>query len=243
MERALKILVIEDDTELLESLESILTDRGFTVSVARDGAAGLELAQANPPDVILLDVQLPKMEGIDVIRQLRKSKKTAFIPTLIMSGRVEETDVVLGLELGADDYIKKPFGLKELVARIRAAMRKGSEEAESGSEAQDIIGTEDLRIDIPKMELTILGEPIDLTVVEFGILRKLVERPGVVFSRPQLLSFPGYEDIHISERNVDVRIASLRKKLSTFGHSIETVRGFGYKWNPQKRMAEKKHAS
>jgi DNA-binding response OmpR family regulator len=220
------ILIIEDEPELVKVLRSYLEQAGFTVLSALRGDSGLSTWEQKRPDLVILDLNLPGMDGLDVARAIRRKADT---PILMLTARVEETDQLIGLELGADDYIPKPFSPRIVVARVRALLRRAS----GSSAASAILRAGDLEIDLDAHRLTRAGEPIDLTPTEFSLMAALVSYPGRVFSRLQLLeasqgvAYEGYE------RSVDAHIKNLRAKLEPDPknpHYIETVFGVGYRF-------------
>jgi len=225
-----KILVIEDDASIRELVVWNLSEEGYDCVCAGDGREGLDIARSERPDLIILDLMLPRLAGLEVIKSLRMEDiKT---PVIMLTAKIEETDKVIGLEFGADDYITKPFGIRELKARIKAVLRRyktdGQEpdDAGVGTETYSIDG---LEINVPRHEVFVNGKNVVLTLKEFDLLKKLAENRGRVLTREQLLdSIWGYE--YLGEtRTVDVHIRYLRKKLDGAGELIETVRGLGYK--------------
>ena len=221
------VLVVEDDPDIVELVQYNLEREGFSVLTAEDGEKGLKEAVSRKPAIILLDLMLPGMGGLEVCKQLKSRNDTDEIPIVMMTAKGEESDVVLGLELGADDYVKKPFSPKELVARVRAVLRRGGlahpEEARR-------IETGPVAIDHDRHEIKIRGKSVGLTLAEYRLFSTLASQPGRVFTREQLLEqITGGESVVI-ERNVDVHVRSIRKKLKKDGDLIETVRGVGYKF-------------
>lgn len=222
-----RVLVIEDEPDIIELLQYNLEREGFQVFSARDGESGVSEAQKRKPSAILLDLMLPRVDGLEVCRQLRSLPGTRDIPLLMVTAKGEETDVVLGLELGADDYITKPFSPKEVVARIRAVLRRASRAAAGGSTERIELGP--IMIDTGRFEVSLDGSPISLTRAEFRLLHALASQPGRVLTRDQLLDkVTGGESVVI-DRNVDVHIGTIRRKLGPDGARIATVRGVGYK--------------
>jgi DNA-binding response OmpR family regulator len=220
---ALRVLLIDDDTRLFDLLSSYLGQNGFHVSGAPDGPRGLAALEAGTFDVVLLDLMMPGMDGIEVCRRIRQ-KST--IPVLMLTARGDETDRVVGLEIGADDYVAKPFSPRELLARIKAVLRRARPEA-SGER----IVAGDISIDVPARTVVRAGKAVDLTGIEFDILVALARRPGRVVARDALLSEAGRGDVTVGERTVDVHISHLRQKLGDDPRSpklIKTVRGVGY---------------
>lgn len=221
------VLIVEDDPDILELLQYNLQRDGFRTIVARTGEDGIRLAAADRPDLILLDLMLPGVQGHEVCRVLRQQPRTRATPIIMVTAKGEESDVVLGLERGADDYVIKPFGPQELIARIRAVLRR----SRGGDAAPpEIVRRGRLEIDSVRHEVRVDEQPVDLTLAEFRLLWALAAHPGRVFTRAQLLEqLTGGEHV-IIERNVDVHVATIRKKLDAIRDSIQTVRGIGYKW-------------
>jgi DNA-binding response OmpR family regulator len=228
-----KILVVEDERAVARGLEYGLKAEGFTVFLAETGNHAIELARENAPHLILLDVRLPDISGFDVCRELRRIGMRQ--PILIVTARDEEVDRILGLELGADDYILKPFSLRELIARIRAALRRAYGELSNSPENSKICFG-DIEIDLEALQVVRSGEPIILTPTEFRLLRLLATQPGQVFSREQMIELIwGYDTEIGSDRTVDVHMRHLREKLEDDPANprwLVTARGFGYKFQP-----------
>jgi len=220
---SVRALLIDDDARLGELLESYLGDQGVALDTARDGPAGLDALGRGTYDLILLDVMMPGMDGLEVLRRIRVGNA---IPVIMLTARGDEADRVVGLELGADDYVPKPFSPRELLARIRAVLRRTQPEATS--ERLSIGGVE---VDVGARSAKVDGAPVDLTGLELDILVALMRRPGRVVPRDALLSEAGRDDVVVSERTVDVHISRLRRKLDDDPRSpsrIRTVRGVGY---------------
>lgn len=218
---SIRALLIDDDRRLHELLSGYLAASGVTLDYAPDGRAGLLRLEADAFDVVLLDVMMPGMDGLEVVKRIRTKSK---VPVIMLTARGDETDRVVGLELGADDYVSKPFGPRELLARIRAVLRRASPEAVS---EQLRVGP--LEIDVPGRVVKVGGLPADLTGLEFDILLALVRRAGRVVPREALLSEAGRSDVVVGERTVDVHISHLRQKLGDDPPKlIKTVRGVGY---------------
>jgi two-component system phosphate regulon response regulator PhoB len=220
------ILIVEDEHDIAELLRYNLTRDGFRTVVAADGQAGLAAA-ARLPDLMLLDLMLPKMDGLEVCRMLKKNPKTAHIPVIMLTAKGEESDVITGLELGADDYITKPFSVKLVLARVRAALRRGKEPA---TPQTAVLRIHDMEINPGRREVLIKGKPLTLTFSEFGILHLLAGRPGWVLTRGQIVDAVRGEDYAVTDRAVDVQIVGLRRKLGKHAEFIETVRGVGYRF-------------
>lgn len=221
------ILAIEDETDIQELLRYNLTREGYRVTLAASGEEGLRLARSEMPDLILLDLMLPGMDGLEVCRRLLATEATRSIPIIMLTAKGEEADIVTGLELGAADYITKPFSPKVLIARIRAVLRR---QPEAEAPTEEIIKIHDLVIHAGRHEVLVQGQPVDLTITEFRLLQLLARRPGWVFTRSQIVNRVHGEDYPVTERSVDVQIVGLRKKLGPAGRYIETVRGVGYRF-------------
>jgi two-component system phosphate regulon response regulator PhoB len=220
------ILVVDDEEDIQELVKLNVIREGYDVLTAGSGEEALEIAQAQQPSLAILDLMLPGIDGLEVCRLLRSNPKTRQIPVIILTAKSEDSDIVAGLELGADDYITKPFSSKVLIARVRRVLRKRVEEDLDRSSLE----IHDLRIDPARCEVTLQGRPVSLTFSEFNILYTLAKRPGVVFTRYQIVDALHGSDYIVSDRAVDVQIAYLRKKLGPCKHYIETVRGVGYRF-------------
>lgn len=222
------ILVVDDEPKILELLRDYLENAGFAVRIAHDGKAALTSARADPPDLIVLDLGLPEMDGLDVTRQIRK---TSSAPIIMLTARSDESDKLVGLELGADDYMTKPFSPKELVARVRAVFRRIESYSQPGAE---IIRIADLTLDLPRMRVTAQGRQLDeLTPTEFELLAVLARQPGRVFSRLQLLDALHGVAFESYERAIDAHIKNIRRKIEPDPHQpryILTVYGVGYRF-------------
>ena len=220
-----KILIVEDDRDIVEMVEYNLREEGYATVSALNGEDGVSLARREQPDIIILDIMLPVMDGFEVCRALKSDDKTSKIPIIILSAKSQETDKVVGLELGADDYVTKPFSPRELIARIRAIMRRGAEQ-----QLSDIVEKGDIIIDSAKYKVMVGSEEIALTTTEFKLLECMARRPGVVLSRYQILDAVSGDDTVVCDRTVDAHVKSLRRKLGTAKDYIETVRGAGYRF-------------
>lgn len=222
-----KILLIEDEEDIAELIKLQVELAGYRIYIESDGLNGLRAVAREKPDLVILDIMLPGLGGLDVCRKIKSNPETSHIPVIIISAKGEEVDIILGLELGADDYVSKPFSVKVLMSRIRAVLRRGKEtEKEAPS-----IAFGPFALDIESYQLLKKGRSIALTLSEFSILKRLVMNRGKVLSRSQLLDeIPSSEDSFIVDRNIDVHIASLRKKLGIEFQGIETVRGVGYRF-------------
>lgn len=221
------VLLVEDEEDIQQVVEYNLLKEGHAVTCAANGEEGLKLARTKQPDLLLLDLMLPGIDGLEVCRALKRDASTASIPIIMLTARGEEQDIVTGLELGADDYVTKPFSPKVLIARVAAVLRRRSEpEGEKGR----IIEAGSLVINPGRHEVLVRGEPVELTYTEFRLLQLLASRSGWVFTRYQIVNAIRGEDYVVTERSVDVQIVGLRKKLGEAGRFIETVRGVGYKF-------------
>ncbi len=219
------ILVIDDEEDILELIKFNLARDGYRVTCATSGEKALNLAKQESPDLILLDLMLPGIDGLEVARLLKQDSQVRRIPIIMLTAKGEESDVVTGLELGADDYITKPFSPRILVARVRAVLRRRIRET---PEEDAVIRIHDLVIHPGRHEVLVDGAPVKLTYTEFGILNYLARRPGWVFTRSQIVDAIRGEDYPVTNRSVDVQIVGLRKKLGPANKYIETVRGIGY---------------
>jgi two-component system phosphate regulon response regulator PhoB len=222
-----KILVVDDEPDILELIRYNLAKEGYLVTCVPTGEAAIHKVREVKPDLIVLDLMLPGADGLQVCRQFKNGIDTRDIPILILTAKAEDADIVLGLELGADDYVTKPFSPRVLLARVRAVLRRNKPE---DNHNLTITRFDDLVIDRTRHQVLVGGKPVDLTASEFGILQFLAKRPGWVFSREQIISAIRGEDYAVTERSVDVQIVGLRKKLGPIGARIETVRGVGYRF-------------
>jgi two-component system phosphate regulon response regulator PhoB len=221
-----RILVVDDEEDLLELVNYNLSREGFRVECVATGEAALAAARKNLPDLIVLDLLLPSVDGLEICRRLKADEKTKHIPIIMLTAKSEESDMVTGLELGADDYMTKPFSPRVLLARVRAILRRKAKQA-----SEDVaIQIRELVIHPGRHEVLIGGKPIELTYTEFRLLHFLARKPGWAFTRSQIVDAVKGEDYPVTERSVDVQVAGLRKKLGALGRSIETVRGVGYRF-------------
>jgi DNA-binding response OmpR family regulator len=223
-----RILVVDDEPDLLDLLSHHLEGAGFEVMRAARGFEGLELAFRTPPEVILLDIMLPDLLGTEMVKRLRQNPGTAQIPVIFLTARGEEMDRVVGFELGADDYVVKPFSPRELVLRIQALLRRA--EAGEPAASDPVLDRGGIRLDRGRYHVEASGKALDLTPLEFRLLAHLMERPGRVLSRDQLLEHVWGHDVFITERTVDTHIKRLRSKLGRAAERIETIRGVGYRF-------------
>lgn len=228
-----KILVVDDEKDIVELLQYNLEKEGYKISTVFSGEQCLENVKTELPDLILLDLMLPEIDGLDVCKFLKNNSQTSHIPIIMLTAKGEETDIVLGLELGADDYITKPFNVRELLARVKAVLRRTKNNIPPLSKEKDIIKSKDLVIDSTKHQVTLKGKPLSLTSTEFKLLKFLACHPGKVFTREQLLNQVWSEDSFIVDRAVDVHIRRLRQKLLTASDYIITIRGVGYRFKEE----------
>ncbi|MDG1203985.1 MAG: response regulator transcription factor [Pseudomonadales bacterium] len=223
-----KIVVVEDEPDILEVLSYNLKREGFEVTTALDGARGLELVEKNSPDLVVLDLMLPGLDGLEICQRIKNNKKLSHIPVIMVTAKGEESDVVLGLGIGADDYIAKPFSPRELIARVKAVLRRS--QVNDVQDDEGIIEIEGLVIDAAKFSVSYEGAPIKFTATEFRLLHQLACSPGRVFSREQLLDHAFGSNVVVVDRNIDVHIRAIRKKISEQKQFIETIRGIGYRF-------------
>lgn len=222
-----RILVVEDDEDILQLLKYNLAKEGYQVTGVTSGEEALKVLKPGTMDLILLDLMLPGLDGLDVCRQLKRETQTAQIPIIMLTAKGEEADIVTGLELGADDYITKPFSPRVMLARVRAVLRRLQAEPPAADAPLKI---HELVIHPGRHEVAVDDKPLDLTVTEFRLLYMLAGRPGWVFTREQIVKGVHGEDYPASDRSVDVQVVSLRKKLGSCGKYLETVRGVGYRF-------------
>jgi two-component system phosphate regulon response regulator PhoB len=222
-----RVLVVDDEATIVELVRYNLVKEGYDVRTAATGEAALAEARRQVPDVIVLDLMLPGLDGFDVCRALRADLATQRVPILMLTARGEDADVVAGLELGADDYLTKPFAPRVLVARVKAALRRSRPVA--STEAGELLRLPGLTLDDARHEVRVEGEPVELTATQYALLRFLAARPGWVFTRTQIIDAVKGDDYPVTDRSVDVQVVGLRKKLGPAGELIETVRGVGYR--------------
>jgi two-component system phosphate regulon response regulator PhoB len=223
---AQRILVVDDEDDLLELLRYNLSREGYQVTCVATGEDALRSVRRQPPDLIVLDVMLPGIDGLEVCRRLKSESKTREIPIVMLTAKSEESDIVAGLEHGSDDYIAKPFSPRVLVARVKALLRRRETELDT------TIRVHELSIHPGRHEVILAGTPLELTYTEFALLQFLAKRPGWAYTRTQIVDAVRGEDYPVTERSVDVQVAGLRKKLGAHGSYIETVRGVGYRFRP-----------
>jgi two-component system alkaline phosphatase synthesis response regulator PhoP len=223
------ILVIEDDPEIRELLAVSLAKEGWTVVMAEDGESGLAKLSAAKPDCVVLDIMLPGMDGLEVLKALKADPERKRLPVIMATAKGEESDVVAGLELGAEDYVVKPFSPKVLVARIRAALRRTTDASGRALPEAASLAAGGINLDRDRHEVRIGEAKVDLSATEFAILELFLRSPGRVFSRSRIIDEVKGRDYPVTDRAVDVQILSLRRKLGERGEDIETVRGVGYR--------------
>jgi two-component system phosphate regulon response regulator PhoB len=224
------VLVIDDKSDLVRLLEYNLSKAGYRVLTAGNGEEGLAAAQDQAPDLVVLDVMMPGLDGWEVCRRLRGDPSTSSLPLIMLTAKAEEEDRVLGLELGADDYVTKPFGVRELLTRVNALLRRYALLASSA----EVLKLGEVVIDSGRRSVSIAGKEVRFTMTEFNLVRALAERSGLVVSREELISLARGSDAAVLDRTVDVHLACVRRKLGKSGALIETVRGVGYRWKDQK---------
>lgn len=224
------VLVVEDEVDIAELIRYNLELADYQVSLATTGEEGWQLIQEKSPDLVLLDLMLPKLSGLEVCEKLKEHPQLKSIPVIMVTAKGEEHDVVRGLELGADDYVTKPFSPKVLTARVGAVLRRQGQEA---PDEMGVVKRGNLVINPGKVEVTVAGAPVDLTQSEFKILQFLAQRPGWVYTRAQLVEAIHGENYAVTDRTVDFQMVGLRKKLGECGALIETVRGVGYRFKDQ----------
>ncbi len=221
------VLVVEDDEDILELVSYNLKKEGYGVIRAMTGEEALKRVGEAIPDLVILDLMLPEIDGLEVCRRMKRDMETMRVPVVMLTAKGEESDIVAGLELGADDYITKPFSPRVLMARVRAALRRKDR---GDADPDAVLHLHDVLIHPGRHEVTVAGQPVDLTYTEFAVLHLLARRPGWVFTRYQIVDTIRGEHYAVTERAVDVQIAGLRKKLGHAGDYIRTVRGVGYKF-------------
>ncbi len=226
------ILIVEDDRSLAEVLEYNLRQDGYQTAVANDGQEGLRQARVRGPDLVVLDLMLPMIDGLEVCRRLRADPATRNTLVLMLTAKAEETDEVVGFSVGTDDYVAKPFSVKVLLERIRALLRR--REGNNGDDS--VVVSQGVMVDRDRHRVTIEEQPLDLTPSEFGLLAALVRQPGRVFSRSELIDSALGGDSLVLERTIDVHVRSLRKKMGLHAVLVETVRGIGYRFRDPASM-------
>lgn len=221
------VLVIDDEEDILELAKYNIEKEGYTVSTLTSGDEAVETAKSIKPDLILLDLMLPGLDGFEICKLLKRDAITTDIPIVMLTAKGEESDIVTGLELGAEDYITKPFSPKVLIARLRTVLRRNRATEDTKSET---ISIHNISIDTVRFDVTVDGQSVELTASEFHILNFLVRHPGWVFTRSQIIDGVKGSDYPVTDRSVDVQIVGLRKKLGSAGQYVETVRGIGYRF-------------
>ena len=224
------IFVVEDEEDIQDLIRHHLTKEGYAVTTAGNGMEAVKAILRKPPDLVLLDLMLPGLDGLDVCRMLKKESKTADIPILMVTAKDEESDVVAGLELGADDYIVKPFRMKELIARVRTALRRRRGPA---PDMEAVVRAGGIEIHPGRHEVLVEGTPVEMTVTELRILHLLAGRPGWVMTRDQIVDAVKGQDYAVTDRAVDFQIVGIRRKLGKRSDRIETVRGVGYRFREE----------
>jgi two-component system alkaline phosphatase synthesis response regulator PhoP len=222
-----RILVVDDEEDILELVRFNLAREGYDLVCTMSGEEALEMARKEHPDLLVLDLMLPGIDGLEVAKILKNDVKTKDIPIIMLTAKGEEADIVTGLELGADDYVTKPFSPRVLVARVRAALRRKVKDL---PEEESSVKIHNLEIHQGRREVLVDGKQVQLTFTEFAILNFLARRPGWVFTRFQIVDAVRGDDYPVTDRSVDVQIVGLRKKLGPAGKYIETVRGVGYRF-------------
>jgi two-component system phosphate regulon response regulator PhoB len=226
------ILIVEDEEDILALIHYNLTREGYKVLTATSGEQGVKLACEHQPDLVILDLMLPGIDGLQVCRELKQRDNTRHIAVIMLTAKGEEADIVTGLELGAADYVTKPFSPRVLLARVKAVLRR-SEQASADPEGEQVLELHDMLIHPGRNEVLVKGERKDLTYTEFRVLYLLASRPGWVFTRYQIVNSVRGDDYFVTDRAVDVQIVGLRRKLGEYGKYIETVRGVGYRFSDQ----------
>jgi two-component system phosphate regulon response regulator PhoB len=221
------ILVVEDEEDIRELIRYNLDKEGYRIEEAGTGEEALSRIHSDLPSLVLLDLMLPELDGLEVCKRIKQDAVARHVPIVMLTAKGEESDIVAGLEVGADDYITKPFSPRVLLARVRAVLRRGAREP---IEESDTIRAHELTIHLGRHEVLLNGEPVQLTNTEFQVLAYLARRPGWVFTRYQIVDAVHGENYPVTDRSVDVQIVGLRKKLGEAGHYIETVRGVGYRF-------------
>lgn len=224
-----KVLIIEDDRSLVEILSYNLQQSGYEVHAAYDGMDGLSQAQTKSPDIVILDIMLPIMDGLEVCRRLRNSPDTADLLILMLTAKAEESDELVGFSLGADDYVAKPYSVKVLIERIKALQRRRRGPGESRD--ADVVSLAGVTVDRRRFQARLSDEPLNLTRSEFRLLDTLIRQPGRAFQRSELIDAALGEDTIVLERTIDVHIRAIRRKLEDSADLIETVRGIGYRFH------------
>ncbi len=224
------ILIIEDDSDIRELLAASLSKEGWKLVFAADGERGLAAIPEAKPDLVVLDIMLPGIDGLEILRTLKSDPRRKGLPIVLTTAKGEESDVVAGLELGAEDYVVKPYSPKVLAARIRAALRRSTERPGAPARSEGAVSRGGIRLDPARHEVRVNERPIDLSATEFAMLEFLLRNHGWVYSRSHIIAAVKGADSAVTDRAVDVQILSLRRKLGEAGDEIETVRGVGYRF-------------
>jgi DNA-binding response OmpR family regulator len=222
-----KILVVDDEPDVVRLIEFNLKAAGYDVITAEDGAEALQRARSASPDLMVLDLMLPEVEGIEVCKLLRRDPATAKVPIIILTAKAAEVDRILGLELGADDYVTKPFSPRELVLRVKKLLQR---QAENEGDQKEIFTADEVVVNLPRHLVTVKGQPVELTAIEFKLLALLIQRRGRVQSREQLLQEVWNYERMVDTRTVDTHMRRLREKLGTAARHLDTVRNVGYRF-------------
>jgi two-component system phosphate regulon response regulator PhoB len=227
------LLVVEDDPDIRELLAYTLGKEGYEVLQAPSGEAGYKAIADKKPDLVVLDVMLPGMDGLELLRRVKADAALKNTPVILVSAKGEEADVVSGLELGADDYVTKPFSPRVLVARVRTSLRRSASREDDQKPEESLVRHGDFMLDSNRHELRVADRPIDLSATEFAIIERLARAPGRVFTRSQIIDSVRGRDYPVTDRSVDVQILAIRKKLGEKSDIIETVRGVGYRFKDE----------
>jgi two-component system phosphate regulon response regulator PhoB len=230
MSRRKRILVVDDERELVELIGMNLQRNGYEVMATYDSPTGLDMARKQKPDLVILDIMMPELSGRDVMVTLKGNQETASIPILLLTAKAEETDIIVGLAMGADDYVTKPFSMKVLMARVAAVLRRKA----STEPTQSILTAGPVAIDQAKHEVTVAGRSVNLTPTEFKLLTALLSVRGRVMSRDQLMDRAMGTEVFVTDRAIDVHITAVRKKLGDLAWMVHTVRGVGYRLKEHK---------
>ncbi len=227
------ILVVDDEEDILELVRVSLEREGYRVLCAESGEKALSVARSENPDVMILDIMMPGIDGLEVAKEIKSSPQTKAIAIIMLSAKGEESDIITGLELGADDYVTKPFSPRILIARLRSVLRRKQQPPETTRDDVGAITMHDITITPHKHSVDVAGKKCKLTSSEFNILHLLAKHPGWVFTRWQIVDKIRGEDYAVTDRSIDVQIAGIRKKLGPYGNCIETVRGVGYRFKEE----------
>ena len=232
------ILIVEDEPDISELIRFHCERDGHDARAVHSGKVALELLRRDPPDLVVLDLMLPDLGGLEICRRMKQWPETRDVPVVMVTAKGEEADVVSGLEMGADDYIVKPFSPRVLMARLRAVLRRAQEQQASPADNRIARLSERLVVDPDRHIVLADGRPIDLTVTEFGILHHLAQRPGFVRTRDQIIAAVHGRNVILSTRTIDVHVTALRRKLGALAGCVETVRGVGYRFNEALETAQ-----